>query len=87
MLNGSNEWTGLRNTVHRYYRCAGTRTERVQEALRDLTSPRALVIRDAERKRIAGREVVCGDLIADVASGMPSSRPRCWPGSARSGRI
>ena len=28
-----------------------TRTERVLEALRDLTSPRALVIRDGERKR------------------------------------
>src|SRR4029077_5713458 len=32
-------------------------TERLLEALRDLTSPRALVIRDGERKRIAGREV------------------------------
>ena len=40
-----------------------TRTERVLEALRDLTSPRALVIRDGERKRIAGRDVVRGDLI------------------------
>ena len=40
-----------------------TRTERVLEALRDLTSPRALVIRDGERKRIAGREVVRGDVI------------------------
>jgi P-type Ca2+ transporter type 2C len=40
-----------------------TRTERVLEALRDLTSPRALVIRDGERRRIAGREVVCGDLV------------------------
>lgn len=40
-----------------------TRTERVLEALRDLTSPRALVIRDGERQRIAGREVVRGDLI------------------------
>lgn len=39
------------------------RTERVLEALRDLTSPRALVIRDSERKRIAGREVVRGDLV------------------------
>jgi len=39
------------------------RTERVLEALRDLTSPRALVIRSGERKRIAGREVVRGDLI------------------------
>jgi Ca2+-transporting ATPase len=35
----------------------------VLDALRDLTSPRALVIRDGERKRIAGREVVRGDVI------------------------
>ena len=40
-----------------------TRTERVLEALRDLTSPRALVIRDGEHLRIAGRDVVRGDLI------------------------
>jgi hypothetical protein len=33
------------------------------EALRDLTSPRALVIRDGEARRIAGREVVRGDLV------------------------
>ena len=39
------------------------RTERVMEALRDLTSPRALVIRDGLRQRIAGREVVVGDRI------------------------
>lgn len=43
-----------------------SRTERVLEALRDLTSPRALVIRDGERLRIAGREVVRGDLIVLV---------------------
>jgi P-type Ca2+ transporter type 2C len=40
-----------------------TRTERVLEALRDLTSPRALVIRDGQRKRIAGREVARGDVV------------------------
>jgi len=40
-----------------------TRTERVLEALHDLTSPRALVICDGERKRIAGREVVRGNFI------------------------
>ncbi len=40
-----------------------TRTERVLEALRDLTSPRALVIRDGERKRIPGREVARGDAV------------------------
>lgn len=39
------------------------RTGRVLEALRDLTSPRALVIRDGESKRIASREVVRGDLV------------------------
>ena len=32
------------------------RTERALEALRDLSSPRALVIRDGERRRIAGRD-------------------------------
>jgi P-type Ca2+ transporter type 2C len=40
-----------------------SRTERVLDALRELTSPRALVIRDGERKRIAGRDVVGGDII------------------------
>jgi Ca2+-transporting ATPase len=45
-----------------------TRTERVLEALRDLTSPRALVIRNGVRKRIAGRDVVRGDLVV-VAEG------------------
>ena len=39
------------------------RTEHVMEALRDLSAPRALVIRDGARIRIAGREVVRGDLI------------------------
>ena len=39
------------------------KTERAVEALRDLTSPRALVIRDGRRQRIAGREVVRGDLV------------------------
>ncbi len=39
------------------------KTERVLEALHDLTSPRALVIRDGIERRIAGREVVRGDLL------------------------
>ncbi|CAD5911185.1 Calcium-transporting ATPase 1 [Planktothrix rubescens] len=39
------------------------KTEHALEALRDLSSPRALVIRDGERKRIAGREVVRGDTL------------------------
>ncbi|MCL7464062.1 cation-translocating P-type ATPase [Phaeovulum sp. NW3] len=40
-----------------------SRTERVLEALRDLSSPRALVLRGGERLRIPGREVVRGDLL------------------------
>ncbi len=39
------------------------KTERAIEALRDLTSPRALVIRDGRAQRIAGRDVVRGDLL------------------------
>ncbi|MGB7712897.1 MAG: cation-translocating P-type ATPase [Microcoleus sp.] len=39
------------------------KTEHALEALRDLSSPRALVIRDGERKRIAGREVVREDIL------------------------
>ena len=39
------------------------RTERVLEALRDLSSPRALVIRDGVERRIAGRDVVVGDVM------------------------
>jgi len=39
------------------------KTERALEALRDLSSPRALVIRDGVATRIAGREVVRGDII------------------------
>jgi Ca2+-transporting ATPase len=39
------------------------KTERALEALRDLASPRALVIRDGVQKRIAGREVVRDDVI------------------------
>ncbi len=39
------------------------KTERALEALRDMASPRALVIRDGNRVRIAGRDVVQGDLV------------------------
>ena len=39
------------------------RTERVLEALRDLTSPRALVVRGGDRLRVAGADVVRGDVI------------------------
>lgn len=40
-----------------------SRTEKVLEALRGLTNPRALVVRDGHRVRISGRDVVRGDLI------------------------
>ena len=39
------------------------KTEKTLEALQDLSSPRALVIRDGEQIRIPGREVVRGDLV------------------------
>jgi Ca2+-transporting ATPase len=39
------------------------KTERALEALRDLSSPRAMVIRDGAERRIAGREVVRGDIL------------------------
>jgi Ca2+-transporting ATPase len=39
------------------------KTERAMGALRDLTSPRALVLRDGQPQRIAGSEVVCGDIL------------------------
>jgi P-type Ca2+ transporter type 2C len=39
------------------------KTERALDALRDLSSPRALVIRDGKQQRIAGREVVRDDII------------------------
>ncbi len=44
------------------------KTEHAIESLRDLTSPRALVLRDGVAQRIAGREVVRGDLLL-VAEG------------------
>ncbi len=45
-------------TIYQEYK-----TERVLEALCDLTSPRALVVRDGIERRIAGREVVRGDIL------------------------
>ncbi len=39
------------------------KTQRALESLRELSSPRALVIRDGEERRIAGRDVVPGDLL------------------------
>ncbi|MBI1820283.1 MAG: cation-translocating P-type ATPase [Nitrospirae bacterium] len=39
------------------------KVERVLEALRDLSSPRALIVRDGKPVRVAGREVVRGDFL------------------------
>jgi Ca2+-transporting ATPase len=39
------------------------KTENALEALRDLSSPRALVIREGAQARIAGRDVVRGDVV------------------------
>ncbi|MEP6879343.1 MAG: HAD-IC family P-type ATPase, partial [Nitrosospira sp.] len=39
------------------------KTERALGALRDLSSPRALVIRGGQQKRIPGRDVVRGDIV------------------------
>lgn len=39
------------------------RSEKSIEALRDLSSPRALVVRDGQPVRVAGRELVVGDIV------------------------
>lgn len=39
------------------------KTERALEALRDISSPRALVIRDGKHRRVSGREVVRDDIV------------------------
>ena len=44
------------------------RTERAPDALRDLSSPRALVLRDGPMRRIPRSEVVPGDMLI-VAAG------------------
>lgn len=52
------------------------KTERALEALRDLSSPRALVIRNGQQRRIAGREVVPEDILV-LAEGdrVPADAP------------
>ena len=40
-----------------------SRSERVLEALRNLASPRALVVRDGKRVHVAGREIVRDDIL------------------------
>ena len=55
------------------------KTERALEALRDLTSPRALVIRDGLQRRIPGREVARDDIVV-LAQGdrVPADAAILW---------
>jgi Ca2+-transporting ATPase len=55
------------------------KTERALDSLRDLSSPRALVVRGGKEKRIAGREVVRGDLVV-LAEGdrIPADAALLW---------
>ncbi|ALT78517.1 cation-translocating P-type ATPase [Paucibacter sp. KCTC 42545] len=39
------------------------RTERSLEALRDMSSPQALVLREGKTRKVPGRELVCGDIV------------------------
>lgn len=39
------------------------RTARALSALRELSSPRALVVREGQTRRVPGRELVCGDTV------------------------
>src|SRR5450755_2328703 len=48
------------------------RTERALDALRDLSNPRALVVRSGQRQRIASRDVVRGDVLL-IAEGERAS--------------
>ena len=55
------------------------RTEHALEALRDLSSPRALVIRDGEQRRIPGREVVRDDvLVLGEGDRVPADAVLLW---------
>ena len=57
------------------------KAERALEALRDLSSPRALVIRDGERRRIAGADVVRGDLLVLAEGDRVAADARLAPGA------
>jgi Ca2+-transporting ATPase len=55
------------------------KTENALEALRDLSSPRALVIRDGRQSRIPGREVVRGDLfLVSEGDRIPADSVLIW---------
>jgi hypothetical protein len=59
------------------------KTERALDALRDLSSPRALVVRDGVQHRIPGREVVRGDVLL-LAEG--DRVPVTWSSTSVRGR-
>ena len=66
------------------------RTERVLESLRDLTSPRALVIRDGVEKRIAGRggaQRACHPCRGRPRPGRRPALPQAGRASARCLRV
>ena len=50
------------------------KTERALDPLRDLSSPRALVLRDGQEQRVAGRDRYCVDCLGRFA---PGPRERC----------
>ncbi|MFA5118973.1 MAG: cation-translocating P-type ATPase [Candidatus Omnitrophota bacterium] len=55
------------------------KTEKAIEALRDLSSPRALVIRDGTHKRIPGKEVVNDDiLVVQEGDRVPADAVLLW---------
>ena len=39
------------------------KTEKALETLKDLSAPRALVIRDGNQRRISGKDIVAGDVV------------------------
>ena len=59
---------GLRGACHRAHRVPGIQVGTRPQALRELSSPRACVLRDGQARGIAARELVVGDVIV-VAEG------------------
>lgn len=56
------------------------KTERALGALHDLSSPRALVIRGGQQKRVPGRDVVHGDIVILNLPSPNQKSTRClWP--------
>ena len=54
------------------------KTEKALDALKDMASPRALVIRDGAEIRIAGYEVVTDDIIVLQEGDRVPEMQRCW---------